>query len=168
MQCGPYQRVSALDHPEQWTERPWRYAFYLAQTAICRQVPTFFCSHGVCLEGRLIDAPAFTITPRLIHDLPPDIMAYEELFHGGATHRAKRIIQAPEHCRADHALKSNGACVITVYPEDPEIRDIDIIFERAWKGRIHDEFGYTDVVIDRGQVIRRDVSSGLLFVGEVL
>jgi hypothetical protein len=168
VQCGPYQRVSALDHPEQWTERPWRYAFYLAQTAICRQVPTFFCSHGVCLEGRLIDAPAFTITPRLIHDLPPDIMAYEELFHGGATHRAKRIIQAPEHCRADHALKSNGACVITVYPEDPEIRDIDIIFERAWKGRIHDEFGYTDVVIDRGQVIRRDVSSGLLFVGEVL
>ena len=168
VQCGTYQRVSALDHPEQWTERPWRYALYLAQTAMSRQVPTFFCSHGVCLEGRLLDAPAFTLAPRLIHDLPPDIMAFDSLFHGGASQRHRRVIQAPTHCRADHATRAAGDCVITVYPETPEIRDVDLVFERAWKGRIHDEFGYTDVVIDRGQTVRRDISSGLLFVGEML
>ena len=168
MQWNGFTRVSGMNHPEQWTERPWRYALYLAQTAMARQMPTFMCSHGVCLEGRFRDAPAFDLAPRLISQLPPDVMAYDEIFHGGDTHRHRRIIQAPEQCRADHVKHSNGACVITVYPEHPHISDTDIVFERAWKGRIHDESGYVDCVVDQGQVLRRDISSGLLLVGEML
>ena len=98
----------------------------------------------------------------------PDLMAYDELFHGGETHKHRRVIEAPEHCRAEHAKHADGSCVIAVYPERPEITDMDLTFERAWKGRLHDAQGYTDVVVDRGATLRRDISNGLLCVGALL
>ena len=168
MRWGPHQRVSGMPQAHEWTDRPWRYAFYLAVTAMCRQMPTFMCSHGVCLEGRFRDAPGFDLAPRLISDLPPDIMAYDEIYHGGTTHRSRRVIQAPDHCRADHVRRSNGACVIAVYPERPEIVEQDLVFDRAWKGRVHDAYGYSDCVVGRGEVMRRDISNGVLFIGEIL
>jgi len=168
MQWGTHTRVSSMRHADQWTAQPWRYAFYLAVTALSRQVPTFMCSHGVCLEGRFRDAPAFSLAPRLISDLPPDIMAYDELFHGGHTHRTRRVIPAPTHCRAEHAIRSDGACVMAVYPETPSITEVDLRFDRAWKGRIHDSQGYIDCVVDAGATLRRDISTGILCVGALL
>ena len=168
IQWGEHTRVSGMNYPEEWTRNPWRYAFYLAVTALSRQVPTYMCSHGVCLEGRLRDAPGFALAPRLISDLPPDLMAYDELFHGGETHKHRRVIEAPEHCRAEHAKHADGSCVIAVYPERPGITEMDLIFERPWRGRLHDAYGYTDMAIARGATIRRDISNGLLCVGEVL
>ena len=168
IQWGEHTRVSGMNYPEEWTRNPWRYAFYLAVTALSRQVPPYMCSHGVCLEGRLRDAPGFALAPRLISDLPPDLMAYDELFHGGETHKHRRVIEAPEHCRAEHAKHADGSCVIAVYPERPGITEMDLIFERPWRGRLHDAYGYTDMAIARGATIRRDISNGLLCVGEVL
>ena len=168
IQWDEFTRVSGMNHPEQWTERPWRYALYLAQTAMSRQMPTFMCSHGVCLEGRFRDAPGFTLAPRLIAALPPDVMTYDEIFHGGDTHKHRRVIEAPLHCRADHVKKASGECVITVYPERPEIAETTLYFDRDWKGRIHDSVGYTDCVVQRGGTLRRDISGGALFVGETL
>ena len=168
MQWNGFTRVSGMNHPEQWTEHPWRYALYLAQTAIARQIPTFMCSHGVCLEGRFRDAPAFGLAPRLISDLPPDVMAYDEIFHGGETHQSRRTIQAPLHCRADHVKKATGETVITVYPEQVGIADVDLVFDRDWHGRIHDYLGYTDCAVVRGARLRRNIASGLLLVGREL
>ena len=165
---GPYQFVSVMDHPEEWTERPWRYAFYLAVTAMCRAVPTFMCSHGVILAGRFRDAPGFELAPRLIRDLPPDVMTYDDLFHGGQTHQSRRVVEAPPHCRADHVMKSTGECVIAIYPERPDISTVTLRFDRGWTGRIHDEHGYTDTAIARGAHLTRDISSGLLLSGLVL
>ncbi len=163
-----FTRVSGMSYPDQWTERPWRYALYLAQTAMSRQVPTYMCSHGVCLEGRFRDAPGFTLAPRLIAELPPDVMAYDEIFHGGDTHKHRRVIEAPMHGRADHVMQSSGACVIAVYPERPGIADTNLHFDRDWKGRVYDAVGYTDCVVQRGGTLRRDISSGALFIGETL
>ena len=168
MQWGEHTRVSSMNHPQQWTENTWRYAFYLAQTAIARCVPTYMCSHGVVLEGRFKDAPAFDLAPRLIGDLPHDVMAYDQLFHGGETHKHRRVIKAPLHWRADHALHGDGRCVITVYPERNEIREAEIVFDRGWKGRVHDSMGYTDIVVKAGSRMKRDISSGVLYVGKLL
>ena len=168
MQWGEHRRVSSMDHPEEWTESPWRYALYLAQTAIARQVPTFMCSHGVVLEGRFQDAPGFNLAPRLINDLPHDVMTFAQLIHGGTRWKDERVIVAPDHGRADHALSTDGRVVITIYPENPEIRDTDLVIEKAWRGRVHDSVGYTDVVMEKGARWNRDISSGLLLVGELL
>jgi hypothetical protein len=168
MQWNGFTRVSSMNHPEQWTNLPWRYALYLAQTAIARQVPTYMCSHGVWLEGRFRDAPGFDLAPRLISDLPPDVMAYDEIFHGGETHQSRRVIEAPYHCRADHVKKATGECVIAVYPEHTSVTDADLVFSRDWKGRIHDPWGYTDCAVQRGATLRRDISGGALFVGEIM
>jgi len=168
MQWNGFTRVSSMNHPEQWTNLPWRYALYLAQTAIARQMPTFMCSHGVWLEGRFRDAPGFDLAPRLISDLPPDVMAYDEIFHGGETHQSRRVIAAPAHCRADHVKKATGECVMTVYPEDASVTDVDLIFSRDWKGRVHDPWGYTDCAVKQGATLRRNISGGALFVGSVL
>jgi hypothetical protein len=78
------------------------------------------------------------------------------------------VVAAPEHCRVEHAKNASGDCVLAIYPERPGITEMDLTFERAWKGRLHDAYGYTDMVIARGATIRRDISNGLLCVGEVL
>ena len=164
-----HTKVSGMSRAAQWIESPWRYAFYMAQTAMARQVPTYMCSYGVWLRGRFRDAPAFMETPRLIGNLPPDIMAYEQLFHGGTTHKQKRVVVAPEHCRADHALDGDGRCVITVYPDtDPSVTDAELVFDRDWAGRVHDKSGYTDVAYTAGSRVTYDVNSGLLLVGRTL
>ena len=168
MRWGPHQRVSGMPQAHEWTDRPWRYALYLAVTAMCRQMPTFMCSHGVWLEGRFRDAPAFGLAPRLISDLPSDVMAYDEIFHGGETHKSRRVVEAPLHCRADHVKKATGECVIAIYPERPDISTTNLRFDRDWTGRIHDEHGYVDTAIARGTHLSRDISSGLLLVGRVL
>jgi hypothetical protein len=168
IQWDEFTRVSGMSHPEQWSERPWRYALYLAQTAMSRQMPTYMCSHGVCLEGRFRDAPGFTLAPRLIAALPPDVMAYDEIFHGGDTHKHRRVIEAPLHCRADHVKKATGECVITVYPERPEVQYADLVFDRAWQGRIYDEQGYLDCAVSRGERRSHDISGGLLLIGREL
>jgi hypothetical protein len=168
MRWGSHQRVSGMPQAHEWTDRPWRYALYLAVTAMCRQMPTFMCSHGVCLEGRFRDAPGFGLAPRLISDLPPDVMAYDEIFHGGETHKSRRVVEAPLHCRADHVKKTTGECVIAIYPERPDISTTNLHFDRDWTGRIHDEHGYIDAAIARGTDLSRDISSGLLLVGRVL
>jgi len=162
---GPHQLVSVMDYPDEWTERPWRYAFYLAVTALARAVPTYFCSHGVMLEGRFRDAPGFVEAPRLISALPADVMAYEDLFHGGDTHQSRRVVEAPPHCRADHAMKPTGESVIAIYPERPDITTATLRFDRGWTGRIHDEWGSSDVVMGQGEHLSRDISSGILLVG---
>ena len=168
IQWDEFTRVSGMSHPEQWSERPWRYALYLAQTAMSRQMPTYMCSHGVCLEGRFRDAPGFTLAPRLIAALPPDVMAYDEIFHGGDTHKHRRVIEAPLHSRADHVKKATGECVITVYPERPEVKHTELVFDRAWQGRIYDEQGYLDCAVAQGERLSRDISGGLLLIGREL
>ena len=168
IQWDEFTRVSGMSHPEQWSERPWRYALYLAQTAMSRQMPTYMCSHGVCLEGRFRDAPGVTLAPRLIAALPPDVMAYDEIFHGGDTHKHRRVIEAPLHRRADHVKKATGECVITVYPERPEVKHTELVFDRAWQGRIYDEQGYLDCAVAQGERLSRDISGGLLLIGREL
>ena len=165
---GNHQYVSVMERPNDWTNNPWRYAFYLTHVAMCRQVPTYMCSHGVIMEGRFKDAPAFELAPRLIRDLPTDVHTYQHLFHGGERWKDMRIIAAPEHGRADHARADDGRFVITIYPEHQSVSTVDLTVEKPCRGRVHDSVGWTDVMMERGSRWRRDISNGLLFVGEVL
>ena len=57
---------------------------------------------------------------------------------------------------------------MAVYPETPSITEVDLRFDRAWKGRIHDSQGYIDCVVDAGATLRRDISTGILCVGALL
>jgi hypothetical protein len=95
-------------------------------------------------------------------------MTYDEIFHGGDTHKHRRVIEAPAHCRADHVKKASGECVITVYPERPEVQYADLVFDRAWQGRIYDEQGYLDCAVSRGERRSHDISGGLLLIGREL
>jgi len=171
MQWPGNLRVSSMTYPHEWTERPWRYAFYLAQTAMCRQVPTYMCSHGVVLPvgGRFADAPAFDLAPRLLSDLPRDVHSYDRLFHGGTTWRAVRVIAAAEGTRVDHALRTaDGACVMTAYPDGTDVTTTTLTVERPFKGRVHSSLGFSDVALARGDQWTVDLTEGLLLVGQVL
>ena len=132
---GPGAWVSGMDHPEEWTAQ--RYALYLAHTAMSRQLPTFMCSHGVKLEGRLRDVPGFVEAPRLIAHLPPNVMAYDELFHGGQTFADRRVLVADDdELRIDHAHNTaTGDLVMTVYGPSRD-RNYTIPIERPWRGRM--------------------------------
>ena len=163
-----FNRVSGMNRAHEWTERSWRYVFYLAHTAMARQIPTYMCSHGVVMEGRFKDAPGFEMAPRLINDLPSDVHTYQHIFHGGTRWKEERIIVAPEHARADHVRADDGRAVISIYPERPDVHGVDIVVEKAWRGRVHDSVGWTDVVMEKGARWHRDISSGLLLIGEVL
>ena len=165
---GRHQQVSVMEHAEEWTESPWRYAFYLAHVAMCRQIPTYMCSHGVTLEGRFKEAPAFEMAPRLIRDLPTDVQTYQHLFHGGDRWQDLRVIAAPRHARADHVRADDGRFVVSIYPEQPSVKTVDLVIEKACRGRVHDSVGWTDVVMEKGARWQRDISNGLLFIGEVL
>ena len=165
---GSHQYVSVMEHPEEWTESPWRYAFYLAHVAMCRQIPTYMCSHGVILEGRFRDAPGFGLAPRLISDLPNDVHTYQHLIHGGERWQDVHVVAAPEHGRADHVMADDGRFVITIYPELPGVSTVDLDVRKPCRGRVHDSVGWTDVMMERGSRWQRDISDGLLFIGEVL
>ena len=173
MQWPGHTGVSSMTHAHEWTAVPWRYAFYCAQTAVARQVPTFMCSHGVILPvgGRFADAPGFGLAPRLISDLPPDIQGYDRLIHGGSTWRDVRVFEAPAGIRVDQAIDSaTGRAVLTIYPDEGEAptRDVEIPVARAWRGRVHSPLGYVDVVLAAGDRWPVDATNGLRLVGQIL
>ena len=159
-----YNGVSSMDYPEEWTAS--RYALYLAHTAMCRQVPTYFCSHGVKLEGRFADAPGFFEAPRLIARLPKDVMSFDQLCHGGSSWSGDRILAAVDECRVDHALADDGRAVMTIYGPDGLF---DLPIERRWRGLIYNPSG--DVVertLEPRQTYSLQMTSGQLLVGRLL
>ena len=164
---GDHTLVSGMSHAAEWTEAPWRYALYLAQTAISRQVPTFMCSHGVKLAGRLADVPAFRLAPELLGRLPADIMAFER-FHGGAHWSGKRILAAPPGVRVDHAVHADGRAVLTVYPDGAtDLNAVTLPVERAWTGMVYRPRGREPVSVQPGDPVYADITDGLLLIGRL-
>jgi len=159
-----YNWVSVMDRPKEWTAS--RYALYLAQTAMCRQMPTYFCSHGVKIEGRFTDAPGFVETPKLIAKLPKDVMAFDQLFHGGTTWSRSRVLAAVDECRIDHAESNDGRMVMTIYGPDGLY---NLPIKRRWRGLIYNSSG--DVVertLEPGDHYSVRMTSGQLLVGRLL
>ena len=62
-------------------------------------------------------------------------------------------------------MRPTGESVIAIYPERPDITTATLRFDRGWTGRIHDEWGSSDVVMGQGEHLSRDISSGILLVG---
>lgn len=165
---GAHTLVSVMSFSDEWSLRPERYALYMAHTAMCRQVPTYMCSHGVKLPvgGRFTDAPGFTATPKLVSVLPPDVMAFETLHHGGTSHRGKRVLAATSLCRVDHATSANGRVVMSVYPDSALVGSEQFAIERDWKGDIYSGSNVQrGCQLKTGQSIGLDTGSGALLVG---
>lgn len=158
--------VSGMDHPEDFMLEPWRYACYLAATALFRQVPCFMSTHGVKLEGRLRDVPGWRETAQLFREIPDDAMASTRLFHGGERFRDRRVIAARDTVRADHAEYDDGRIVIVVYPNSEPVIDVALDVEREWHGTLIDKHGVqrdTWLTPGRWDV---DISTGVILIGD--
>ena len=165
---GDHNFVSVMQYPADWTDQPWRYQLYLAQTALSRQVPTYMSSPGVKLSGlRFTDVPGWSNALDLIDRLPGDLMAFARLFHGGITWKESRILAATDGCRVDHAIDDDGRAVMTVYPIDPMLARQTFAVARSWTGTCHQPAGAQPLTLRAGETWSADVSSGALLVGKL-
>jgi hypothetical protein len=112
--AGPGSRVSAIDNRHELD------ADALCAMAIMslmtRQAWVYFSGPGVISdEGeRLQDMPGFREVPQVRTLLPPDVMRFDQIFHGGETWARQRVFAAQGEVRADHVMANDGrfACLI--------------------------------------------------------
>ena len=108
--------VSVTDHQEELDAEAM--ALLTAQHLLCRQISVYFSSPGVSVRarGEFLQQPGFRETPAIARALPPDLMRFATLCHGGERWRGTRVVAIPEgsELRCDHAIAADGrfACVV--------------------------------------------------------
>jgi uncharacterized cupin superfamily protein len=89
---------------------------------LSRQMSVHFSSPGVSVRerGEFERQPGFRESPALAAVLPPDLMRYQTLCHGGRSPRVLCAVgEGDRLIRADHAIHDDGRFVIVVYAATP-------------------------------------------------
>ena len=137
MQSEPFgvgSRVTGVDHMDELTDAVMAFAGIVS--VMTGQAWVWFSGPGVISDeaDRLQDMPGFWSTPPAVAQLPPDIMSYRTLVHGGSSQGNKRVYgvtDEPGSTRCDHAIHDDGRFICCIYGPDPQY---DIIRSHAVDG----------------------------------
>ncbi len=127
--------VSSMGH---WGEMDAEaMALLTAMHLMARQMSVYFSSPGVsCRErGEFSRQPGFRESAVIASVLPPDLMRFQTLCHGGDSQRGRRVLCATGKddylIRADHAIHDDGRFVIIAYAATPGDWVVGLKIERG-------------------------------------
>ena len=113
---GPGKFVSATEAQGELDDEAL--ALMAAMAAVCRQAWVYMSSPGVIYRPDVepfTAMPGFAAAPRLIRQLPQDVMTYTKIAHGGNTWSQLRPLEAQDEVRCDYAMDNSGKFVAVVY-----------------------------------------------------
>lgn len=143
-----------------------------AMALVTRQAWVYMSGHGVFWNGPIAAMPGFHAVARVPSLLPPDVMTWPTIIHGGTTHRGRRVLVAhPGHeadpvspfYRADQVLHADGRRFVCLLYGDPGTYRVPV--ERSFEGEIltphtgerHAIAGHAggriDVACERGRIL---------------
>jgi hypothetical protein len=122
-------------------EHPEALCLLAAMGLATRQAWVYMSGHGVFWNGPIAAMTGFRQVARVPALLPPDVMTWRRIIHGGETHRGRRVLvahpgleRAPlPFYRADHVLHDDGRFVCVLYGEPGTYR---VPVERSFEGEI--------------------------------
>lgn len=134
--AGPGRAVSVTENQHELTAETL--PVMAAMSLIARQGWTYMSGAGVRWDYPLEQEPGFFEVARVAALLPPDVMSYDLLVHGGETWAAHRIFKAEGETRADCAIAHDGRFACLLYGLDRDVRacepvrPVQITLDYAW------------------------------------
>lgn len=134
---------------------------------LTHQAWVFMSGYGVFWDGSIGNMKGFWAVPKILDLLPPDIMQWPEIIHGGERWRGKRIFVAPPDgsLRCDFALK--GEEFVGMIYGRPGRHDVPVE-KRCQIEIIHPVSGVVEEMqVNPGDVLELDFERGRIIRGKL-